>query len=198
MKEKTPDQIRRETVPNKHYGLTYGFLAGVLGGALFFGGWGLLHRDQLTHYPDYAGYALQTEMSGFSFSKPIPHAGMSKDQLRYNLLRWGNEDHRFDAEILRRGWYPKGENGRAWVSEHGAVAPIYSDGALMVFKWPFTLTLLACFGAGIWGLVADYRYRSTLIAGIPFDGSIVAGVDEYNKETNGDGMAYVVKPWKDR
>ena len=52
--------------------------------------------------------------------------------------------------------------------------------------------------AFVWGLVADFRYRSAIIAGIPFDGSIVAKVDEYNKEVKGDGMAYAVKPWKDR
>jgi hypothetical protein len=48
------------------------------------------------------------------------------------------------------------------------------------------------------GLVSDYRYRSAVIAGIPFEGSQVATVDEYNRHTKGDGMKYVVKPWRDR
>ena len=34
--------------------------------------------------------------------------------------------------------------------------------------------------------------------GIPFDGSLVSTVDEYNREVNGDGMKYAVKAWKDR
>jgi hypothetical protein len=68
----------------------------------------------------------------------------------------------------------------------------------MVFKWPVTLTLFTFLTGLIWGLVADYRYRSSIIAGLPFDGSIVATVDEYNKEAKGDGMRYAVKPWKDR
>jgi hypothetical protein len=32
----------------------------------------------------------------------------------------------------------------------------------------------------------------------PFNGSVVATVDEYNKEVKGDGMRYAVKAWKDR
>ncbi len=68
----------------------------------------------------------------------------------------------------------------------------------MVFKWPLTLTLLTTLGCLIWGLVADYKYRSSVIAGIPFDGSVVATVDKYNREIDGDGMTYTVKPWKDR
>ena len=68
----------------------------------------------------------------------------------------------------------------------------------MVFKWPLTLTLLGLIGSFVWGVVADYRYRSAIIAGVPFDGSIVATVDEYEKQVKGDGMAYAMKPWKDR
>jgi hypothetical protein len=75
---------------------------------------------------------------------------------------------------------------------------VYSDSPALVFKWPLTLTLLTFLAALIWGLVFDYRYRSALIAGIPFEGSVVATVDEYSRETKGDGMKYVVKPWKDR
>jgi hypothetical protein len=198
MAEKTPDQIRRETVPNKHYGLTYGFLGGLLGAVLCFGGWGAFHQEQVRRYPDYAGYAIQSEMSGFLLFGGKQKPGMSTDQLRYALLRFGNQDHHYDAEILRHGWYPKGQNGTAWVFYHGAVRPIYSDGAAFVFKWPLTLTLLTFLGSLIWGLVADYRYRSRIIAGVPFDGSIVTTVDEYNKEVQGDGMKYAVSRWKDR
>ena len=68
----------------------------------------------------------------------------------------------------------------------------------MVFQFPLGLTLLICIGAFVYGLVADYRYRSAIIAGIPLDGSIVATVAEYEKEVKGDGMAYVVNAWKDR
>jgi hypothetical protein len=84
------------------------------------------------------------------------------------------------------------------VYENGAIKPIYSDSPAMVFKWPLTLSLLTFLTAMIWGLVTDYRYRSAIIAGIPFDGSVVANVAEYNKEVQGDGMRYRVKPWKDR
>ena len=68
----------------------------------------------------------------------------------------------------------------------------------MVFKWPLALTLVTFLAAAICGLVSDYRYRSVIIAGIPFEGSLVATVDEYNRHTKGDGMKYSVKPWKDR
>jgi hypothetical protein len=78
------------------------------------------------------------------------------------------------------------------------VKPIYSDSPALVFKWPLTLTLLTFLTALIWGLVADYRYRSSIIAGVPFDGSVVTTVDDYNQEVKGDGMRYAVKPWKDR
>ena len=198
MAEKTPDQIRRETVPKKYYGLTYGFLGGLLGAVLSFGTWGFFHQEQVRHYPGYAGYALRSEFAGFSLFPTAHKPGMTDDQLRYNLLRFGNEGHRFDAEIIRRGWYPKDENGRVWVFYNGAIKPVYSDGAVMVFKWPLTITLLLCVGAFVWGCVADYRYRSAIIAGIPLDGSIVANVAEYEKEVKGDGMAYVVNAWKDR
>ena len=198
MKEKTPDQIRRETIPHQHYGLIFGFLGGLIGAVVVFGGWSLFHQEQVKRYPDYATYAIRSEMNGLSLFGAKAKTGMSSDQLRYSLLRWGNEDHRYDGEIVRRGWYPKGENGRAWVFYHGAVPPVYSEGAALVFKWPLTLTLLVTLAAFIWGLVADFRYRSAIIAGVPFDGSIVANVDEYNKEVKGDGMAYAVKPWKDR
>ena len=47
MAEKTPDQIRRETVPVKHTGLLYALLGGVLGAAVWFGSWSLLHQEQV-------------------------------------------------------------------------------------------------------------------------------------------------------
>jgi hypothetical protein len=98
-----------------------------------------------------------------------------------------------------RGWYPKrAKSPVPWVYYNGAVKPIFSDSAALVFKWPITLSLLTFLTALIWGLVADYRYRSRIIAGVPFDGSIVATVAEYNKEAKGDGMKYAVTPWKDR
>jgi hypothetical protein len=68
----------------------------------------------------------------------------------------------------------------------------------MVFKWPLSLTLLTLLGGAIWGLIADHRYRASIIAGLPFDGSVVTTVDEYNKEVKGDGIRYAVKAWKDR
>ena len=123
---------------------------------------------------------------------------MSAEQLRYALLRYGNEDHRYDAEIIRHGWYPKEASPTSWVFYNGNVKPIYSDSPAMVFKWPLTLTLLTFLGCLIWGLVADYRIARSSLPGIPFDGSVVATVDEYNKEVKGDGMQYAVKAWKDR
>ena len=111
MAEKTPDQIRRETVPKKYYGLTYGFLGGLLGAVLSFGIWGFFHQEQVRRYPDYARYALRSELSGFSLFPTATKPGMTDDQLRYNLLRFGNEGHRYDAEIVRRGWYPRPRTG---------------------------------------------------------------------------------------
>lgn len=199
MAEKTPDQIRRETVPVKHAGLIYGFLGGLFGTVLWFGGWALLHQEQVRRYPEYCAHAIKANMGNVSlFGKPKPSFGMNAEQLRYALLRYGNRDHRYDADIIRHGWYPKEASPAPWVHDEGAVKPIYSDSPAMVFKWPLTLTLLTFLATLIWGLVADYRYRSSIIVGVPFDGSIVATVDEYNQEVKGDGMKYAVKPWKDR
>jgi hypothetical protein len=197
--EKTPDQIRRETVPVKHNGLIYGFLGGLAGAVVWFGGWSLLHQEQVRRYPDYCKYAIGASMGGLSLFGPPKHeAGMSAEQLRYALLRYGNLNHIYDAEIIRHGWYPKNASPRAWVFYYGAIKPIYSEPPALVFKWPLTLTLLTFLVAMICGLVSDYRYRSAIIAGIPFEGSLVGTVDEYNRHTRGDGMKYVVKPWKDR
>jgi hypothetical protein len=197
---KPPDKIRRETVPVKHSGLIYGFLGGVLGVAVWFGGWGLLHQEQVLRYPEYVSCAVKTNLHRMPlFRTPqLRGAGMDAAQLRYVLLRYGNADHRLDAAIIRRGWYPKTASPVPWVRENGAVAPVYSDSPVMVFKWPVTLSLFTFLGALIWGLVSDYRYRAQIIAGIPFDGSVVATVGEYNRQVKGDGMAYRVRPWKDR
>ena len=174
--EKTPDQIRRETVPVKHNGLIYGFLGGLAGAVVWFGGWSLLHQEQVRRYPEYCKHAIKASMSGASlFGPPRHEAGMSAEQLRYALLRYGNLDHHiYDAEIIRHGWYPKNASPKSWVFYYGAVKPIYSDPPALVFKWPLTLTLLTFLAAMIWGLVSDYRYRSAIIAGIPFEGSLVA------------------------
>jgi hypothetical protein len=199
MKEKTPDQIRRETVPVRHNGLIYGFLGGLLGAVVWFGGWSLLHQEQVRRYPEYCAHAIKAGMGGVTlFGPPKRETGLSAEQLRYELLRYGNERHRYDAEILRHGWYPREASPKSWVFYYGNVRPVYSDSPAMVFKWPLTLTLLTFLGALVWGLISDYRYRSSVIAGIPIDGSIVATVDQYNAETKGDGMRYAVKPWKDR
>jgi hypothetical protein len=201
-KEKTPDQIRRETVPVKHTGLVYGLLGGVLGIGLWFGGWGLLHQEQVRRFPQYTATAIKARMHGLSFSlsgqRPKRERGMNADQLRYSLMRYGNKDHRFDPEIVRHGWYPKEASPAAWVYANAAVQPIYSDSPFMVFKWPLTLSLFTFLGALTFGLVIDYRYRSAIIGGLPFDGSVVATVREYKKEVKGDGMKYRAKTWRDR
>jgi hypothetical protein len=200
MTEKTPDQIRRNTVPVKHNGLLYGFLGGLLGTVLWFGGWGLLHQKQVRRYPEYCVYAVRSSVGELSLfgATPKREAGMRAEQLRYALLRYGNVDHGLDAEIIRHGWYPRGASPASWVYYYGAVKPIYSDSPALVFKWPLTLTLLTFLTASIWGLVADYRYRSSIIGGVPFDGSVVTTVDKYNQEVKGDGMKYAVKAWRDR
>jgi hypothetical protein len=198
MAEKTPDQIRRETVPVKHTGLVYGFLGSLLGTVVWFGGWAALHPEQVRRYPNYCAAAIKASTGPLFGRSPKRAPGMSADQLRYALLRFGNEDHRYDAEIIRHGWYPREASAAVWVRERGAVKAVYLDGATMVFKWPLTLTLLTALAALIWGLIADYRYRSKIIAGLPFDGSIVATVNQYNAEVKGDGMRYRVEPWKDR
>jgi hypothetical protein len=196
---KTPDQIRRQTVPVKQNGLIYGFLGGLIGGMVWFGGWSVLHQEQVRRYPDYCWHAIKASMGGVTlFGPPKWETGMSAERLRYALLRYGNLDHQYDAEIIRRGWYPKNASPKSWVFYYGAVKPVYSDSPGLVFKWPLTLTLLTFLVALICGLVTDYRYRSSIIAGIPFEGSIVGTVKEYNQHTRGDGMKYVVKPWKDR
>lgn len=200
MKERTPDQIRRETVPVKHTGLLYGFLGGLLGSVVWFGGWALLHPEQVRRYPDYSRHAIRasTERLAFFGGNRRPAAGMSAEELRYALLRYGNLDHRYDSEIIRHGWYPRGANPAPWVHDKGAVKAVYSDGAAMVFKWPLALTLFTGLAALIAGMVVDYRYRCSIIEGLQFDGSVVATVDEYNRQVKGDGMRYAVKPWKDR
>jgi len=199
MKRKTPDQIRRETVPAKYYGLIFGFLGGLAGALIWFGGWGLLHKEQARRYPEYVRHAVRAEMEGLAlFGSPKRRDGLSAEALRYLLLRYGNQDHRFDAEIIRHGWYPRGANPKMWVFSNGNVKPVYSDDPSLVFKWPLTLTAFTLLTCLVWGLVKDYRNRAAIISGVPFDGSLVSTVDEYNTEVQGDGMSYVVKPWRDR
>jgi hypothetical protein len=199
MSERTPDEIRQRTVPVQHNGLIYGFLGGLLGAVVWFGGWALLHQEQVRRYPEYCAHAIKAEMGRISlFGSHLQEAAMSAEQLRYALLRHGNVDHRYDAEILRRGWYPREASPKAWVFYYGNVKPIYSDSPALVFKWPLSLTLLTFLGCLIWGLVSDYHYRASIIAGLPFDGSTVTTIDAYNKEVKGDGMKYAVRAWKDR
>jgi len=199
MSEQTPDQIRQQTVPAKHNGLVYGFLGGLLGAVVWFGGWALLHQDQVRRYPEYCSHAIKASMGTISlFGSQKHEAGMSAEQLRYALLRYGNRDHAYDAEIIRRGWYPKGASPKSWVFYYGNVRPIYSESPAMVFKWPTSLTLLTFLGCLAAGVMSDSRYRAAIIAGLQFDGSMVTTVDEYNKEVKGDGMRYAVKAWRDR
>lgn len=200
MREKTPDQIRRSTTPKKYYGFVYGFLGGLIGVTVWFGGWMLLHQEQVRRYPEYCANAIKVSVGHLSlFGKRQPQGGMDREELRYDLLRYGNEDHSLDAEILRHRWYPKDtRNPRAWVYANGALKPLFSEPAALVFKWPIVLTLLTFLGAAIWGMVEDYRYQTKIIAGVPFDGSLVATVEEYEREVKGDGMRYAIAPWKDR
>ena len=183
----------------KHNGLIYGFLGGLLGAVVWFGGWALLHQEQVRRYPEYCSHAIKAEAGTISpFGPRKQEPGMSAEQLRYALLRFGNQDHRYDTEIMRRGWYPKGASPKSWVFYYGNVKAIYSDSPAMVFKWPVSLTLLTFLGCLAFGVVTDFRYRAAIIAGLQFDGSMVATVDEYNKEVGGDGMRYAVRAWKDR
>ncbi len=201
MKQKTPDQIRRETVPTTHRALLCALAGVALGTLVWGGGWALFHREQLRRYPAYFTLALRVNSAGLHFGNTPARqaAGMTAEQLRYALLRWGNRDHRFDAEIIRHGWYPREAAPREWVADRGAVPSVYGGaGAAGVFAWPFALTALTTLLAGMWGLAADYRYRNEIVAGRQFDGSIVATVDEYNREVKGDGMRYRVGQWSDR
>jgi hypothetical protein len=136
MTEKTPDQIRRDTVPVKHNGIIFGFLGGLLGAALWFGGWGLLHQEQVRRYPKYCAHAIRSSVGELSLfgAKPEHATGMSAEQLRYALLRYGNADHCFDAQIISHGWYPRGASPASWVYYNGAVKPIYSDSPTLVHR----------------------------------------------------------------
>ncbi len=195
---KTPDQIRRETVPLKHYGITYAFL-GLFGGAvLWFGGWELFHQQQVKRYPAYVQAAVQAEAGSFSLLPRQKRPGLSACQLRYALLRHGNQEHRYDAEIIRHGWYPRGADPNAWLARYGAVEPVFNGNPLEVLQVPFILMLITTAFAAVYGIVQDLRYKNRLVSGIQFEGAQVATVDEYNAETKGDGMGYVVQPWKDR
>lgn len=198
--EQTPDQIRRATVPAHHHGIIYGSLFTAMGIVIWFGGWAALHQDQVRSYPDYCTYAIKASMTGMTLfgAPPKREPGMSSERLRYNLLRYGNLDHRFDLEIIRHGWYPREASPAVWVREQGSVPPLYSEDASMVFKWPFMLTLLTGIVALMWGMISDYKYRSSIISGMQLEGSVIATVKEYNREVKGDGMCYRVAPWSDR
>lgn len=195
---KTPDQIRRETVPLKHYGITYAFL-GLFGGALlWFGGWALFHQEQVRRYPAFVRAAFEMETGSFSLLPKPKSASLSSAALRYALLRHGNQDHRFDAEILRHGWYPRETDAATWLARYGAIPPVFAGNPLEVLQFPFVLTLVTTGLAAVFGIVQDFRYKRHLVAGIPFEGARVVTVEEYNAETQGDGMGYAVQPWKDR
>jgi hypothetical protein len=191
---KTPDQIRRQTVPVKHYALRFALLGLVGGAAVWFGGWRHFHQEQSRRYWEYCGAA-------FKSSIPSLHQDghLSAAKLRYTLMRFGNVEHFYDGEIIRQGWYPRGTQFPVrWARENAGIEPLYSRSAPLVYAPPFLLTLLTCALGLIGGAVADRRYRHRLICGVPFDGSGVATVSEYNKETKGAGMRYAVKAWRDR
>jgi len=81
MSEKTPDQIRQQTVPVKHNGLIYGFLGGLLGAVVWFGGWALLHQEQVRRYPEYCSNAIKAEVGAVSLFGPQKHEpGMRAEQ----------------------------------------------------------------------------------------------------------------------
>jgi hypothetical protein len=194
--EKTPDQIRRATVPVKHNAVFNALLGLLVGAAVWFGGWALLHPKQAHSYKTYAKLARAIRPRKAT-AKPQPDRAESI--LRYALLRYGNENHQFDRELLRQGWYPKGSNPAKWVYAHGAIASTFEgQSPMQVIAWPLGLTLVTFLVALIWGCVEDARYKTALIVGVPLDGAIVANVDDYNKEVKGDGMRYSVKPWRDR
>lgn len=198
--EQTPDQIRRATVPVHHTGIAYGVLYGFMGLVIWCGGWAALHQEQVRRYPEYCAHAFHAATQDMSlFGAPRKREpGMSAEALRYALLRYGNVDHRFDLDIIHHGWYPREASAAVWVREYGAVPPVYAEDALYVFAWPLALTSLTVFIACAWGMIADHRYKSKIVAGLPFDGSVIATVAEYNRETRGTGMRYRVAPWGDR
>jgi hypothetical protein len=75
---------------------------------------------------------------------------------------------------MRRSFAP-----RAWVFYYGAVSPLYSIHRLW-FQVAACADATDVFGCGDIRSVSDYRHLSAIIAGIPFEGSLVATVDEYN------------------
>jgi hypothetical protein len=196
---KTPEQIRRETVPRKHYALTFGLL-GLLGGSvLSYGAWALFHQKQAKMYPQYLSNAIRSSMGGSLVGTPPRHAsaGLTPSQLRYELLRYGNLDHRYDAEIIRHGWYPRDADPIPWAFTHAGITALYEGkSATDVLKWPTLLTAFSLVVAGFVGIALDQRYRQRIIDGVQLDGSIIASVDEYNKEVKGDGMRYRVGHWE--
>jgi hypothetical protein len=159
------------------------------------------HTNRHFGYPEYCAAALKAGAGGtlFGTQKPQQSATMTSAQLRYALLRYGNIDHHYDVEIIRHGWYPRQASPAAWVARHGGIASVYDgQSAAEVFKWPVVLTALTLLASATSGMALDQRYRMKIISGIPLDGSILASVDEYNREVKGDGMRYRVKQWDDR
>lgn len=185
-KEKTPDQIRIAAVPVKHSGLINGFVALVLGGAVTFAPWALLHPERARFYRQYVSASVHSGNGLFRARKAsVRHAAL----LRYALLRYGNQHHIFDAALTQSG-------AGAFASKE--IAPVYSESPLRTVAFPLSVTLGMCLAGAIWGRASDGRRHRALIAGVPFDGSIIATVADYNKEVQGDGMKYAVRPWRDR
>ena len=128
MKEKTPDQIRRETTPVRHTGLIYGFLGGLIGAVVWFGGWGLLHQEQVRRYPDYCTHAIRVQApSTIASSAAEARAGMSAEQLRYALLRYGNLDHRLRCRDHPPRLVSQGSEPEAVGVRKRRRKPVYSD-----------------------------------------------------------------------
>jgi|GEM_PF-6293946 len=197
--ERTPDQIRRATVPVKRTAFTNLLLGFVLGAVVFGGSWSLLHPDQARAYPAYVACSRKASAKTKPGLSDKAAAARQVALLRYGLLRFGNQGHRFDAAILSQRWYPAGERSpAAWVRANAAVPPIYSQSAIRVIRWPLCLSAALALAGFVWGCVVASRYRSSIISGVPLDGSVIATVAQYNKEIKGDGMKYAVKAWRDR
>jgi hypothetical protein len=196
---KTPDQIRPATVPVKRTALSNGLLGLALGAVVFGGSWALLHPEQARAYPGYVSCSHKASGKARAGMSAKAAAARQVALLRYALLRYGNEGHRFDADIVRQGWYPAGERSPAtWVRANAAGAPVYSQSALWVIRWPLLLSAALALAGSVWGCIVDARYRSSILSGVPLDGSVIGTVAQYNKEIKGDGMKYAVKAWRDR
>jgi hypothetical protein len=56
----------RSGVPAKHNGLLYGFLGGLAGAVVWFGGWSLLHQEQVRRYPEHCSHAIHSTLGGLT------------------------------------------------------------------------------------------------------------------------------------